>query len=340
LKENINSRREMGKHMKKLKQLPGIILFALFAIHFVEFQSYAASAKKINMAYSTLGSLQTGVWIAEELGFFQKYGLDADLVYISSGPLVIQALIGGDLQVGMAGANALIAAALGGAPITALLVTSNTPYHRIFVQPDIKTIGDLRGKTLGVTRFGSLTDGLTRVFLKKADLEGAVTIRQMGGIREVNAAFEQRVIDGLVQGDLRVPGHIPFKVLTKLEDMGIKHAMDVLVVTRAFLERNPKDVEAIVRAYVEGVAALHTQKDAARRIIAKYTRLSDPVKVDEIYGNAVSYTAKNPRVEREAIQSHLQLIGKKDVNIEEIADNSIINRLIQEGFIDRLYQRR
>jgi NitT/TauT family transport system substrate-binding protein len=299
----------------------------------------AASGKKVTLAYSSLGSLQTAMWMAKETKVYEKYGLDADLIYISSGPTVIQALLGNDLQGGLAATNALIAAAGRGAPLVGVLTTSNVPYHKLYVQPDIKRIEDLRGKTLGVTRFGSLSDNLTRIYLRKYGLENSVTVRQMGGVREVFAAFEQRTIQGAVQGELRVAANVPYHVLARLEEMGIKLSMDVLAVSREYLQRNPQTVDGMIRAYVEGVSVLNNQKDLARRIISKYVRMTDSSQIDAFYQNAIAYTARAPRIDLEAVQNHPEFSGQKNLKFEQVADNSTIDRLIQEGFVDRLYKK-
>jgi NitT/TauT family transport system substrate-binding protein len=299
----------------------------------------AAPGKKLTLAYSSLGSLQTAMWMAKETKVYEKYGLDVDLIYISSGPTVIQALLGNDLQGGLAATNALIAATGRGAPLVGVLTTSNVPYHKLYVQPDIKRIEDLRGKTLGVTRFGSLSDNLTRIYLRKHGLENSVTVRQMGGVREVFAAFEQRTIQGAVQGEMRLAANTPVHVLSRLEEMGIKLSMDVLVVSREFLQRNPQAVDGMVRAYVEGVVVLNNQKDLARKIISKYVRTTDASQLEAFYQNAVTYTAKTPRIDLEAVQNHPEFAAQKNLKFEQMADNSAIDRAIQEGFIDRLYKR-
>ena len=105
-----------------------------------------------------------------------------------AGPVVVKALIGGDLQGGSGATNAVINAILNGAPIIGVAATANRPYHRLFVQPEINRLEDLKGKTLGVTRFGSITDNLTRILLRKSGLEGTVNVRQMGGTIEVQSA--------------------------------------------------------------------------------------------------------------------------------------------------------
>ena len=147
---------------------------------------------KMTIAYSSIGPMATGIWMAKESGAFDKYGIQADIILITSGPVSVQALIGGDLQAVSAASNAVINAILSGAPIIAVAGTANRPYHRLFVQPEVNRLEDLRGKTLGVTRFGSITDNLTRILLRRNGLEGAVNVRQMGGTIEVAAAFQNR----------------------------------------------------------------------------------------------------------------------------------------------------
>ena len=83
-------------------------------------------------------------------------------------------MIGGDLHVGIAAGNAVINAVVNRASIIGVAGTANRPYHRLWVRPEIDRIEDLRGKTLGVTRFGGLSDNLTKILLRKYGLEDAV----------------------------------------------------------------------------------------------------------------------------------------------------------------------
>jgi NitT/TauT family transport system substrate-binding protein len=283
--------------------------------------------------------MAAGSWMAKEIGAYDKYGIDAELIYISSGPVVVQALLGGDVVGGIAATNAVIAAALRGAPLVSVLSTANRPYHRLWVQPEINRFEDLRGKTLGVTRFGSVTDNLTRMLLKKYGLENTVNVRQMGGTIEVSAAFQNRQIAGAVTSSLRVDSNVQPKLLAKLEDMGFQYSMDVVAHSRDDLKRFPQIVEGMVRAYVEGVAAIHFQKDRAYKAIAKYARLRDQKKIEEIYQDSIIYLEKTPRVEPDAINSILEFMGKKGVPLETFADNAIVDKLVREGFIEKLYKK-
>ncbi|HEX7229244.1 MAG TPA: ABC transporter substrate-binding protein, partial [Candidatus Binatia bacterium] len=298
-----------------------------------------AEAKKIVFAYSSIGPMAGGVWMAKESGAFEKYGLQADIILITSGPVAVQSLIGGDLQFVSAASNAVINAILNGAPIIAVGGTANRPYHRLFVQTEINRMEDLRGKSLGVTRFGSITDNLTRILLRKYGLENAVNVRQMGGTIEVSAAFQNKLIAGAVTSELRVTPPSQPKVLLQLVDMGIPYSMNMIAVQREYLRRNPDVVENAVRSYVDGLAFMHRNKEQALKIIARYSRLNDPKQIDQFYDDAMTYLDRVPRAEPEAVQTILEFMGKKGAALETFQDNSIIDKLTREGFFEKLYKK-
>jgi NitT/TauT family transport system substrate-binding protein len=313
--------------------LPAVLVFVFALPH------ASLAQTKVTFAYSSLGPMATGVWMAKDSGAFDKYGIQADVIFISSGPVVVQALIGGDLQGGSGATNAVINAILNGAPIIGVAATANRPYHRLFVQPEINRLEDLKGKTLGVTRFGSITDNLTRILLRKSGLEGAVNVRQMGGTIEVSAAFQNRVIAGAVTSDLRVSPPSQAKILTRLIDLGIPYSMNMIAVSRDYLRRNPETVERMVRAYADGVAFMNRQKEQALKIIAKYSRLTDPKMIEDHYNDSVTYLDRVPKAEPEAVQTILEFMGKKGIPLENFMDSTIIDRLSREGFFDKLYKK-
>ena len=318
------------------KMFPGVLIVT--AVFIFAVSGHAAEAKKFTLGYSTVGPAGTGLWMAKEIGAFEKYGIDADLIFISAGPVVVQALLGGDLQAGLAATNAVTAAVMAGAPLVSVMSLVNRPYYRLWVQPEIARIEDLRGKTLGVSRFGSVTDNMTRILLRKYKLEGAVNVRQMGGTTEMAAAFQRRQIDGAVISALRV--NAPMRMLVDLADFGIRYSNIVIAVSRDYQRRNPDAVESMVRAYLEGVAAASQQKERALKVIQKYTRLQDQKLIDELYADAVKFLERVPRLDAEAIAPIVEFMGKKPISVETVADNSIVDRLAREGFVDKLYSKR
>jgi ABC-type nitrate/sulfonate/bicarbonate transport system substrate-binding protein len=319
----------------------GLIARTMLALTFLlpfSRSGYSAELRKLSLGYSTVGPSGIGLWMAKEIGAFEKYGINADLIFISSGPVVVQALIGGDLHGGLAATNAVISAVMAGAPLVSVMSLVNRPYFRLWVQPEITRIDELRGKTLGVSRFGSVTDNLTRILLRKQGLDGAVNVRQMGGTAEMSAAFGRRQIDGAVLAVLRVDA--PVRMLVDLDALGIQYSNVVIAVPHDFYRRSSPAVEGMVRAYLEGVAAVNQQKQMAFKVIAKYTRLKEPKLIEELYNDAVKFLDRAPRVEQEAIAPIVEFMGKKPISVEAIADNRIIDKLVAEGFIDRLYRKR
>jgi ABC-type nitrate/sulfonate/bicarbonate transport system substrate-binding protein len=312
-----------------------VILLVLQAV----LSGAAAAQSRMTVAYSSIGPMATGVWMAKESGAFEKYGVHGDIILITSGPVAVQSLIGGDLHGVSAASNAVMNAILNGAPIIAVGGTANRPYHRLFVQPEINRLEDLRGKTLGVTRFGSITDNLTRILLRRNGLEGAVNVRQMGGTIEVAAAFQNRLIAGAVTSELRVAPPSQPKILVRLVEMGIPYSMNMLAVQREYYRRNPEAVEAMVKAYAEGIAFLHHNKEPAIKIITKYSRLSDPKSIQDFYNDSVTYLDRIPRAEPEAINTILEFMGKKGTAPETFLDNTIVDRLTRAGFFDKLYKK-
>src|SRR5690242_20512849 len=184
--------------MKKSTALLRPFLAVGLALVFAASAGSAAELRKAVFGYSTVGAMAAGAWMAKEIRAYEKYGINAELIYISSGPTVIQALLGGDVTGGIAATNAAVAAVLRSAPLVSVVSTANRPYHRLWVQPEIMRVEDLEGKTIGVTRFGSVPDSLTRMILKKYGLESTVNVRQMGGTAEVSAAFQNKQIAGAV----------------------------------------------------------------------------------------------------------------------------------------------
>jgi ABC-type nitrate/sulfonate/bicarbonate transport system substrate-binding protein len=306
-----------------MKLLAKSLIGSLLAVALVFSLSHTLLAQtKMTIAYSSIGPMATGIWMAKESGAFDKYGIQADIILITSGPVSVQSLIGGDLQAVSAASNAVVNAILSGAPIIAVGGTANRPYHRLFVQPEINRLEDLRGKTL-----------------RRNGLEGAVNVRQMGGTIEVSAAFQNRLIAGAVTSELRVTPPSQPKILVRLVDMGIPYSMNMIAVQREYYRRNPEAVESVVRAYADGLAFMHRNKERALKIIAKYSRLTDPKMIDDFYNDAATYLDRIPRAEPEAVQTILEFMGKKDIPVETFQDNTIIDKLTREGFFDKLYKK-
>src|SRR5215813_8609213 len=119
--------------------------------------SLAQTPPKVTVAYSAVSPVFAGVWMAKEIGAYEKQGLKSELVYISSGSITVQAMVGGNLDMSIAASNAVVTAILRGAPLVAVGSITKRPAMSLFVQPEITKPEQLQGKTLAITRHGSST---------------------------------------------------------------------------------------------------------------------------------------------------------------------------------------
>jgi len=319
----------------KLFRLARVLTAAqLFLLLLMMLASSAQSQTKVTVAYSAISPIFAGVWMAKEIGAFEKQGLKGDLVYISSGSVTVQAMVGGNLDMSIAASNAVVSSILHGAPLVAVGSITNRPAMSLFVQPEIARPEQLQGKVLAITRHGSSTHFLTQFVLEKLGLQDKVKIQPMGGTREVDMAIRNGMVAGAVRS--MKPGP-KTRMLVDLPDLGIPFSMDLIAVKRDFYKNSPHTVEAMLKAYIEGVAALRTRKDLAYKVLAKYL-LGAGDSLDEAYEYAIKYLDRQARVEPAVIQTVLHWENKGELPVGDFFDNSAVDRIIKEGFVERLYK--
>ena len=290
--------------------------------------------QKIAFAYASISPSMSAVWMAKEIGAFEKNGLNAELVYISSGATTIQALVGGSVHAALGASNAVVAATLKGAPIIAVASNTSRPGMQLWVQPEIQRAEQLQGKTLAITRFGSTSDFVTRLVLRKLNLENKTELRQFGGVVEADLGFRTRQAEGRVSS--QAPGP-KAKMLVDAAELGIPFSMNLLAVSNEYLSKSPKSVEAIVRGYIEGVAALKTRKAQALKLFEKYMGQRGG-SAEMHYEFVMKYLDSVPRIDAAAVDTVLEMVGAKGAIKSKLYDNSIIDRLVHEGFTEKLYK--
>jgi NitT/TauT family transport system substrate-binding protein len=306
-----------------------VILLTPFVIHAAELPR-----EKVAFAYAAISPSMSGIWMAKEIGAFDRNGLQAELVHISSGATAIQALVGGSVHAALGASNAVVAAIIKGAPIIAVGSNTSRPGMQLWVQPDIQRAEQLQGKTLAITRFGSTSDFVTRLIMRKLNLEGKAELRQFGGVVEADVGFRAGQAEGRVSS--QAPGP-KAKMLVDAAELGIPFSMNLLAVSNDFYRRSPKTVERIVASYIEGIAALKTRKAQGLKVLEKYMGQRGG-SAEQHYEFVTKYLDVIPRVDPAAIDTVLEMVGQKGAPKVQLFDNTIVDRLAQEGFIDRLYK--
>ena len=298
------------------------------ALCLIPFRVLAAEVPKERIAfgYTAISPVMAGVWMAQEIGAFEKHGLQVDLIYLRAGPLAVSGLVAGSLQAALGASNSVVSAIVAGAPIIAVAGATRYPGMSLWVRPEIQRPEQLEGQTIAVTRFGSTGDFVTRIILKKLNLEGKVKLRQFGGQVEADTAFRTKQVDA--RGASSQKPTPDARELINAADLKIPFDMDFLAVSNEFYNRSFSTVESIVRGYVVGIAALRADKPRALEVLGKYMRARGGL-VEENYQYAIRYLNPVPRVEPAAVETVLEMLGKTSAAGLKIYDNSIIDRLVQ-----------
>ena len=220
-----------------------------------------AQLTKLRAAYSAESSWSLATWIALEGGLYKKYGLDVDLVLIRSASTITSALIAGEAPMIQLGGNGTIQAGLQGADTVNVLTLVPLIPQSLVVTPDINSAADLRGKRLGVSRFGALSDLVIRRYLRKLGLDPSkdVTIVQIGGIPELVTAMKAGAISGgsISPPALTVAKKAGFRELSDFESLDYKYPAVAIATTRSFIKGNRTTALNFIRGEIEGIHQLH-----------------------------------------------------------------------------------
>lgn len=313
---------------------------ALFALH----NAAQAQTKRIAAGYSAISATQVGFYIAKDAKIFEKYGLFVDPVYVAGGSRMAQAIIAGEFALALAGGN-IVNVDLAGADIVIIGGVVNVPSFYLYVQPAIKRHEDLKGKTLGVTRYGASTDVSLRAYLKKVSLEPDrdVKIIQMGGQPEIVAGMQAGVVQG---GILTSPADYRarksgFIMLANFAKEGIDYPTTSLVSTRSTIKKDRETVKRFLMAYSEAVDRLFRDKELGMKILGKWTRTQDREMLESSYEYATNFIERPPRLPFKAVENIAASMAEtdpraKDRKAEEFMDPSIYNELEKSGFFKSL----
>lgn len=308
--------------------------------------SPTAAKDQVIVGYTAITGIKAGLWVAEEGKIFEKYNIESRLVLVPSASKMVQAMLGGDIPFAAAGGNAAVEASLGGADMVMLGALAKVPAFYIMALPEIRTLEDLRGKVVGVTRFGSSTDFTMRYVLRRHGLEPDrdVTILQTGDLFAAAAMLKTRAI---VAAPFSSPANLRAqeagaRVLLNMGKAGIYFPHDAWMARRSFVSANEEFVGRFLRAYSEGVYRLHKDPGHARRAIRKFARASDPKIVEAVYQYALDYVEKIPYNTREGIEEVLRQVAArnpkaKTANPEGFYDDRFVKELEAAGFFKQLW---
>lgn len=309
-------------------------------------EGLAATAKtQLRVAYSSISGSAVIPWIAVDKGIFAKYDLGVELIYVAGSP-AMQSLLGGTTQLSIQGIEPVMRVNAQGGDTVMIVGLVTKPPFSIIVRPEIRDPKDLKGRAMGVTRFGSVTDALLRLALDKWGLrpETEVPIIQMGGVPPILSGMQSKKIFGgpISLPTLAVAKQEGFRELVDLGDLIPDYQSAGVVTRKAFLRQNPEIARNFVRAMGEAIAVFKTDVGFSKKVIKERLKIDDALVQEETQRTYLNYVPRVPYPTRAGIALIKAFLEKSEpqlrpLSVDDQIDNSFVRGLEQGGFFAALY---
>jgi len=307
----------------------------------------AAHGQSLKVPYVSLSPTAGPLWIAHEAGLFKKHNVGVELLYIPGGSVIIQSIMSGDVKVANMAPPSAIGAWAKGADLTLIASGVDQLLETVVTGPNIKRPADLKGKKIGVSRYGSLTDMALREALRHYKLvpEKDVTILQTGGEATRFAALTSGAIDGaMLSGDKKVQAEkLGFHVTIDLSELPIYYPVNGVVASKKFVAGNPDQARNFLKGWLEGIKTFKTDKELSLKVLAKYLKLNDRDVLEKSHEIYRPVYKKLPYGDRRAVKFALDQMSAElppgaKLNPDDFIDNTILTELEKSGFIDQIYR--
>ena len=333
--------------LRRIYFLGFVLLLTLGAVNLSQVQAASAGLTKIRVGYPSPSASMYPLFVTKEAGVFEKYGLDAELIYVQ-GVQMVQVHTAGQLDFTSTSGIVTLQSSVNGSDLILLANSIESHLMKIIAHPSIAGPADLKGKSIGVTRFGSLTDLALRPVLERWKLEPNrdVTLVQIGRLSDIVPAIQQKRI---AAGMLSFPTSffaekLGLKSLYDLSESGIEVPTTTIAVSRAYANTHHDLVLRYMKAYLEGTHRLLTDREMGIKALKKYGGINDQELLAATYDLfTAKYIKKVPTLTVKAVQNALQLVGESNPKAKgrrpaEFMDTSYMDELEKSGFIKKIWQ--
>ena len=325
-----------------------LTLAVLFASTIAQ-PSTAAAQKtpKLVMGYPTPGAGIT-IEVIRRAGFFKKHGLDVDLVLLSGSSLLATAMISGSVPVSMVGAAPMVVSALAGADTVLLACATTYAYGRLFSNSKITGINQLEGRRIGLTRLGTIDDGILRYALRERGLnpERDVVFLAAGSGAERLVALGNGAIDAAIfrpphDGFAEKAG---FRELLDVNKAGLYSPASCIGSTKSYVQSNRDTMSRVLKGFVEGLKFFRENREYTFKIAAEFTRTNDPEAISAVLDSPARLQEKVPFVPMKGIEFLLKVEALRNPKAQRfdpasVVDSSIMQELEKSGFMDALWKK-
>ena len=312
-----------------------------------------AQEKKLEpliVSYSSFTGNRAPLWIAKELGLYEKYGLDVKLVSIAAGSVSLTALLAGNVHLTTDSSAGVVSAGARGAPIVTVSTNGALPYQLIAL-PSIKSPVELKGKVVGTSRIGAGTDFLLRRILSKLGLVPGKDVSLIPtGVSEsekrIQLMFQGKIDATIGESDkvfqFNELGGQRISVLGEPKDFGVPALGSEINSTRQVIKELHPRLKAFFMAYSEAIAAGRKNRELTYQVFRKYMRIDNPKLLDFTYRvQFLEAIPAKPYPREDAIQASIEDLKStiprlEGMKVSDFMDASLIKEIENEGFFVQL----
>jgi len=319
------------------------ILVALMVLLF-HGTAVAQGLTRVMSGYAAVSGPHAVLWVAREAGLFEKNGLRTDVAYIRSGSTMAQTLVSGEIQMAQMGGPAMLAAGVAGMDVTFVAVALNTT--PIVIMGNVAKMEELKGKAIGITRFGSNTDISARFAIRKAGLqpEKDIALLQLEDYPGIMGGMQSgRIAAGALADPFTdAAKKLGYKEIAHIAALGLEFPFVGIAAKKSYLKENSDTAQRFVRAYTEAIALYKNNRDLAMKITGKYTGIKDLAILSSTVNFYAPKLARVPYPTIGGIRFVLEQLATRDpkaknVNPESFMDVRFVKQLEDSGFIQGLY---
>jgi NitT/TauT family transport system substrate-binding protein len=289
-------------------------------------QSWAQTTN-VRIAFNGFGGIAP-LYLGQDVGIFKKHGLNLEMIFIPGGSLSLQALIGKSLDLLMTGGPPVVNAYLQGAKIKIIGGATNLLPYMFVATGGIRSAEQLKGKRIGISRFGSNTDYVVKLALNQFALSpNEVQIIQVGGSQARLVAMKSGAIQATVLSpeETLVGQKMGYGILLDFIEKGIEFPHVNVVVRDDFLETQPQTVRSFMRAYIESVRYYKTHRAEAISKIVFLSKLPDRQMGEVVYEGSLRATPDDGKPTLKGMEVVLDTIAKenpkaKSVTVQQLVD--------------------
>jgi len=306
----------------------------------------ASALESIVIAYPTTSSQFAPLWFTRDVGIYEKYGIDAKLVFIQGGSVLLQAMVAGQAQASQNGVAETAPAILRGGDVRVLGVTAKIFPYSLIVAKNIKSAKDLVGGRVAINRVGDVSAYGSVLALRKLGLnpERDVTMLQVGGSPQRLSALQSGSVQAAAMdfmSGLRL-AKLGFPVLVQLN---LNYPYLGPVVSGKFLRDSPALAEAFIKSYVEGIARFKRNREEGVKALARYMKSSEMDVLNKAYDFITNdFYAENLEPDAKAFQDLMDEISEREplakkATIAQVFDLTIVRKLEKEGFFKNVFKK-